>query len=134
MMKKEKIIFFDGYCNLCNGFVNFIIRLDKKNKIFFAPLNSKKAEQILSKKEIKSVLPDSVIFYYDDVTSFKSKAVIDIFISLGGFYKLVVILKVIPSFILNFLYDTIAKNRYSWFGKRESCIVPDKKVVSKFLE
>ena len=133
-MKKEKIIFFDGYCNLCNGFVNFIIRLDKKNKIFFAPLNGKTAEQILSKKEIKSVLPDSVIFYYDDVTSFKSKAVIDIFISLGGFYKLVVILKVIPSFILNFLYDTIAKNRYSWFGKRESCIVPDKKVISKFLE
>ena len=133
-MKKEKIIFFDGYCNLCNGFVNFIIRLDKKNKIFFAPLNGKKAEQILSKKEINSVLPDSVIFYYDDVTSFKSKAVIDIFISLGGFYKLVVILKVIPSFILNFLYDTIAKNRYSWFGKRESCTVPDKKVISKFLE
>ena len=133
-MKKRKIIFFDGYCNLCNGFVNFIIRLDKKNKIFFAPLNGKKAEQILSKKEINSVLPDSVIFYYDDVTSFKSKAVIDIFISLGGFYKLVVILKVIPSFILNFLYDTIAKNRYSWFGKRESCIVPDKKVISKFLE
>ena len=133
-MKKEKIIFFDGYCNLCNGFVNFIIRLDKKNKIFFAPLNGKKAEEILSKKEINLVLPDSVIFYYNNVTSFKSKAVIDIFISLGGFYKLVVILKVIPSFILNFLYDTIAKNRYSWFGKRESCIVPDKKVISKFLE
>ena len=133
-MKKEKIIFFDGYCNLCNGFVNFIIRLDKKNKIFFAPLNGKKAEQILSKKEINSVLPDSVIFYHNNVTSFKSKAVIDIFISLGGFYKLVVILKVIPSFILNFLYDTIAKNRYSWFGKRESCKVPDKKVISKFLE
>ena len=133
-MKKEKIIFFDGYCNLCNGFVNFIIRLDKKNKIFFAPLNGKKAEQTLSKKEINSVLPDSVIFYCNNVTSFKSKAVIDIFISLGGFYKLVVILKVIPSFILNFLYDTIAKNRYSWFGKRESCIVPDKKVISKFLE
>ena len=133
-MKKEKIIFFDGYCNLCNGFVNFIIRLDKKNKIFFAPLNGKKAEQILSKKEINSVLPDSVIFYCNNVTSFKSKAVIDIFISLGGFYKLVVILKVIPSFILNFFYDTIAKNRYSWFGKRESCTVPDKKVISKFLE
>ena len=133
-MKKEKIIFFDGYCNLCNDFVNFIIRLDKKNKIFFAPLNGKKAEQILSKKEINSVLPDSVIFYYNNVTSFKSKAVIDIFISLGGFYKLVVILKVIPSFILNLFYDTIAKNRYSWFGKRESCIVPDKKVISKFLE
>ena len=133
-MKKEKIIFFDGYCNLCNGFVNFIIRLDKKNKIFFAPLNGKKAEEILSKKEINSVLPDSVIFYYNNVTSLKSKAVIDIFISLGGFYKLVVILKVIPSFILNFFYDTIAKNRYSWFGKRESCTVPDKKVISKFLE
>ena len=133
-MKKEKIIFFDGYCNLCNGFVNFIIRLDKKNKIFFAPLNGKKAEQILSKKEINSVLPDSVIFYYNNITSFKSKAVIDIFISLGGFYKLFVILKVIPSFILNFFYDKIAKNRYSWFGKGESCIVPDKKVISKFLE
>ena len=133
-MKKEKIIFFDGYCNLCNGFVNLIIRLDKKNKIFFAPLNGKKAQQILVKNEVNSVLPDSVIFYHNNVSSFKSKAVIEIFISLGGFYKFVVILKVIPSFILNFLYDTIAKNRYSWFGKRESCIVPDKKVISKFLE
>ena len=133
-MKKKKIIFFDGYCNLCNGFVNLIIRLDKKNKIFFAPLNGKKAQQILVKNEVNSVLPDSVIFYHNNVSSFKSKAVIEIFISLGGFYKFVVILKVIPSFILNFLYDTIAKNRYSWFGKRESCIVPDKKVISKFLE
>ena len=133
-MKKKKIIFFDGYCNLCNGFVNLIIRLDKKNKIFFAPLNGKKAQQILVKNEVNSVLPDSVIFYHNNVSSFKSKAVIEIFISLGGFYKFVVILKVIPSFILNFLYDTIAKNRYSWFGKRESCIIPDKKVISKFLE
>ena len=136
-MKKistRKIIFYDGYCNLCNGFVNAIIKLDKKNIFLFAPINGKNAKKLLKKINIKNTSFDSVILFNNNRISYKSNAVIEILISLGGIYKVLVISKIIPRTILDWLYDIVAKNRYSWFGKQDHCMTPDKKIISKFLD
>ena len=133
-MQNKKIIFYDSVCNMCNGFVNTIIRIDKKNKLFFSPLNGKIANKILKEHSEKIKNIDSVIFYSHSKISVKSKAVIDIINSLGSFYKIISILNIIPSILLDYIYDLVAKNRYSWFGKKSSCPMPDKKIVSQFIE
>jgi len=133
-MITKKIIFYDGHCNLCNGFVNAIIKLDKKNIFLFAPLNGNHAKNLLKKNNIKNTTVDSVVLFNNNSISYKSKAVIEILISLGGIYRVLVITKIIPRAILDWIYDIVAKNRYSWFGHQDSCMVPDKKIISKFLD
>ena len=133
-MITKKIIFYDGHCNLCNGFVNAIIKLDKKNIFLFAPLNGNHAKSLLKKNNIKNTTIDSVVLFNNNSISYKSKAVIEILISLGGIYRVLVTTKIIPRAILDWLYDIVAKNRYSWFGKEDRCMVPDKKIISKFLD
>ena len=133
-MENKKIIFYDGVCNMCNSFVNTIISLDKKNQLFFSPLNGKIAKKLLKKHSEKIKNIDSVIFYTHSKISVKSKAVIDIINSLGSLYKIISILNIIPSLLLDYIYDLVAKNRYSWFGKKSSCPMPDKKIVSQFIE
>ena len=133
-MENKKIIFYDGVCNMCNSFVNTIISLDKKNQLFFSPLNGKIAKKLLKEHSEKIKNIDSVIFYSHSKISVKSKAVIDIINSLGSFYKIISILNIIPSLLLDCIYDLVAKNRYSWFGKKSSCPMPDKKIVSQFIE
>ena len=133
-MITKKIIFYDGHCNLCNGFVNAIIKLDKKSIFLFAPLNGNHAKNLLKKNNIKNITVDSVVLFNNNSISYKSKAVIDILISLGGIYRVLVMTKIIPRAILDWLYNIVAKNRYSWFGKQDRCMVPDKKIISKFLD
>ena len=133
-MITKKIIFYDGHCNLCNGFVNAIIKLDKKNIFLFAPLNGNHAKNLLKKNNIKNTTIDSVVLFNSNSISYKSKAVIEILISLGGIYRVLVMTKIIPRAILDWLYDIVAKNRYSWFGKQDRCMVRDKKIISKFLD
>ena len=133
-MITKKIIFYDGHCNLCNGFVNAIIKLDKKNIFLFAPLNGNHAKNLLKKNNIKNTTIDSVVLFNNNSISYKSKAVIEILISLGGIYRVLVMTKIIPRAILDWIYDIVAKNRYSWFGHQDSCMVPDKKIISKFLD
>ena len=133
-MENKKIIFYDGVCNMCNSFVNTIISLDKKNQLFFSPLNGKIAKKLLKEHREKIKNIDSVIFYSHSKISVKSKAVIDIINSLGSLYKIISILNIIPSLLLDYIYDLVAKNRYSWFGKKSSCPMPDKKIVSQFIE
>ena len=134
MKQNKKIIFYDGICNMCNGFVNTVIKLDKRNQLFFSPLNGKNAKNLLKAQGGKIKNIDSVIFYNNKKISIKSEAVIDIIKSLGSFYIIISIIKIIPSFILDGIYDLVAKNRYSWFGKKSSCPMPDKKIVSQFIE
>ncbi len=133
-MITKKIIFYDGFCNLCNGFVKTIINLDKKNIFLFAPLNGNHAKNLLKDINLDSKKLDSVILYENKKISFKSKAIIEILLSLKGFFYLFWFAKIIPSFLSNIVYNFIAKNRYFWFGKQKNCIVPDKKITSKFLD
>ncbi len=142
-MKDYSIIFFDGICNFCNSSVNFIIKRDKKNYFKFAFLQSVHAQIFfvshdlvpkvhLGNEKTEKKL-DSIILYKNNKLYIKSSASLHIARHLKGLWKLFFILIIIPPPIRNFLYDIIAKNRYKWFGKRESCMIPDEKVKEKFL-
>ncbi len=130
----KKIILFDGVCNLCNSSVQFVIQHDKKDVFRFVALQSELGQEILNHIGIDPKNIDSIILYEPGIAYyFKSAAAIQIAKSLGGFWHLGTFFRIIPTGICNQLYDYIAKNRYKWYGKKESCMLPTKDLQSKFL-
>jgi predicted DCC family thiol-disulfide oxidoreductase YuxK len=129
----HKIVFFDGICHLCNGFVDFVIQNETaENPLVFAPLQGTTAQQYLSPEDRKTV--SSVIFLLEGRIERKSKAVISILKCLRFPWPLVaMLLQLIPSPLRNLVYDWVAKNRYFWFGQRETCRLPLPDEMSKLL-
>jgi predicted DCC family thiol-disulfide oxidoreductase YuxK len=129
---EKQIILFDGVCNLCNASVQTIIKLDK-NKIFhFASLQSKAGKELTKKYSLENY--DSVCILKNERAYVKSNAAIQILISIGGFYKLIYVAYIMPRVVRDGLYDFIAENRYKWFGKKDSCMIPTQELKERFLE
>ena len=130
----SKIILFDGVCNLCNGAINFIIKQDSKAVFKFASLQSETGMRLLEKHKIDPQKTDSIILVEEDKVSVKSTAALRISRFLDKGYPLLYGFMIIPGFIRNYVYDFIARNRYKWFGKKESCMIPTPELKSRFLE
>ncbi len=128
----NNIVLFDGVCNLCNSSVDLIITNENGNKLKFASLQSEVGRQIIARAKLEEV-PDSILFYKDGKLSFKSKAVMEVSGFLKSPYSWVRIFQVVPNTFLDIFYDLIARNRYRWFGKKETCRVPTLKERAKFL-
>lgn len=131
----KKLILFDGVCNLCNDAVLKVIKNDAKNTFLFAPLQSEIGTQVIEHLHINISKIDSIILYEPGVTyEIKSNAALRIMNDFGGLWKLTRILWVFPEVLRNYIYDFIAKNRYKWFGKKESCMIPTPELKAKFLD
>lgn len=129
------ILYFDGVCNLCNAVVQWVIKRDKQEQFRFASLQSEAGQSMLmSYFPEKSKIPDSVLLEIDGMLYTKSSAAIKLLQMLGGIYKLSVIALAVPRFIRDAVYDFIARNRYKWYGKRDSCILPTPELKSRFLD
>jgi len=126
-----KVVFFDGVCGLCNGFVRFLIRRDKQGFLKFAPLQGKTAAEYL---HIKSEYPgDTVVFYTGGKIYTESDAVLEIVSCLGFPWSGLRIFMYLPVKFRNMIYRLIAGNRYKWFGKYDSCRLPTKEEAERFL-
>jgi predicted DCC family thiol-disulfide oxidoreductase YuxK len=120
-MEVEKpAILFDGYCNLCNGTVDFLLKHDKKKQFSFIPLQSDAGKLIVHKYQIPSET-DSVLLIKSNRVYFESDAALEIARMLNFPWNLASCTKFIPKQIRDKIYNWVAKNRYRWFGKRESC-------------
>jgi predicted DCC family thiol-disulfide oxidoreductase YuxK len=132
--KDKKIILFDGVCNLCEASVQFVIKYDKKDVFRFVALQSDLGKEIIKHIGLESKNIDNVILYEPGIAyNYKSAAALEIAKNLGGFFHLGTVFKLIPNGLRNLLYDYVAKNRYQWYGKKESCLVPTIELKSKFL-
>ena len=135
-MKKnipQPLLLFDGVCNLCNSAVQFVIKNDKKKQFHFSSLQSDAAKEILLQFGETNLDLDSIILIIDEKKYSKSSAVLRVAKQLGGFYSIGIIFYIIPKFIRDKVYDFVAKNRYKWYGKRESCMLPSKELKNRFL-
>lgn len=133
--KDKKIILFDGVCNLCNNSVLKVIKNDKKNIFLFSALQSKSGKEIIKHLNIDVSKIDSIILYEPGVSyDIKSTAALKIMNDFGGFWFLTQIFLLFPEGFRNFVYDYIAKNRYKWFGQKESCMIPTPALKAKFLD
>ncbi|HLW32927.1 MAG TPA: thiol-disulfide oxidoreductase DCC family protein [Aequorivita sp.] len=133
MLKNSKIILFDGVCNLCNGAVTFVIKRDKQKVFKFATLQSELGVDLLSNFKIDRSELDSIILINGDRFYSKSSAALYIAKNLSGAYPLLFGFIILPKFLRDWIYDFIAKNRYRWFGKRESCMIPTPELAKRFL-
>jgi predicted DCC family thiol-disulfide oxidoreductase YuxK len=128
------IVLFDGVCNLCNREVQFIIKRDKKKQFLFTPLQSKAAQVLLEKFNLPTSNFDSFVLVENGKIYLKSTAVLRIARRLGFGWSLLYVFIIVPPFARNAVYDLVARNRYKWFGKKETCMVPTADLKQRFLE
>jgi len=131
--KNTQIILFDGVCNLCNGFVQFIINRDPEAKFKFASIQSESGKLILNKLGLSSNDLDSLVYVKGEKFFIKSSAGLNILNDLRGFWKLFYVFIFIPKFIRDFFYNIISKTRYRIFGKRNFCMIPSPETKQRFL-
>lgn len=125
------VIYFDGVCGLCNGFVDFIMKIDRESKFHFSPLQSEHAKKSLPAEYVQDL--DSVVVQIDGKTLRKSKAVFAVLKKLGGVWGMASAFGILPEGLLNKAYDMVAENRYKIFGKKETCRLPSPEERSRFL-
>lgn len=133
MEKNHDIVLFDGVCNLCNSAILFIIKRDKKDRFRFTSLDSHIGKVLLSRHNIDPSKIDSIVLISGDSAFAKADAALNIAKHLNHLWPILYVFKIVPSFISDKIYDFIARNRYKWFGKKESCMIPTPNLTSKFL-
>lgn len=130
---EQSIILFDGVCNLCNGFVNFLIPRDEENRFQFGSLQSDKVKELLKQYHYSSDNISTVLLIENRQLYSQSTAVLRIARKMNGAWPLLYGFMIIPRPIRDFLYNLIARNRYSLFGKKDSCMMPTPEWRAKFI-
>jgi predicted DCC family thiol-disulfide oxidoreductase YuxK len=128
------IILFDGVCNLCSGFVQFVVPRDPEGKYRFASLQSEVGRELLAEHDLPTDELESIVLIEDGESHVKSAAVIRIASDLGGRYRLLSPFRYVPAALRDRVYDFVADNRYRWFGKKDQCLMPSGDVESRFIE
>jgi predicted DCC family thiol-disulfide oxidoreductase YuxK len=130
MQIDERIILFDGVCNLCNGFVQFVLERDGAGRFRFASLQSEAARRVL-----KGEPPaETIVLLERGRTYLKSAAALRIARGLRFPWPILYAFVVIPRPLRDVIYDWVARHRYAWFGKRESCMLPSPQMRGRFLD
>lgn len=127
------LVLFDGVCNLCNGFVQFLIRQDKRDQLTFGSLQGSIAQQLLAQNGINNYL-SSIVYIRNGKLYQRSSAALSILKDVGGWWWLTQIFWIAPRPIRDMFYNWVGRNRYRWFGKRQSCMVPSPELQKRFLE
>jgi len=128
----ESVILFDGVCNLCNASVRFVIQRDPHARIAFAPLGSDAANELLRERRATAT-SDSIILVEKDAIYDQSTAALRIARRLSGAWSLASAFLVVPRVLRDAVYRLIARNRYRWFGRRSSCMIPTPELRARFL-
>ncbi|MFI5176951.1 MAG: thiol-disulfide oxidoreductase DCC family protein [Vicinamibacterales bacterium] len=131
--RDHPVVFFDGVCNLCNAFIQFVIRRDPAARFRFAPLQSEAARARLGTVPAPGSLPDSILLFEDGRMYTRSAAVLRIARGLRAPWPLVYGFVVVPRPLRDWVYDVVARHRYGWFGRRDTCMVPTPDLTRRFL-
>ena len=119
----RSIVFYDGFCNLCSNIVQLFLKLDRQKKFEYVAVQSPTGKEILQSLGYSESSVDSVMLYKDNQVYFKSKAVFHLINDAGGITKILLIFRIFPDRFNDFLYDLVARNRYSIFGKKKECFI-----------
>jgi predicted DCC family thiol-disulfide oxidoreductase YuxK len=122
--RSHPVLFYDGFCNLCSGFAQFVMARDRARRVSYAPLQSPEAKQFLLKHHVDATRLDTMVCAIGDRVYTKSTAVIKILQNLPGTWVTVRLLLVIPAVIRDWAYDSVGRRRYQWFGQRDTCFLP----------
>ena len=132
-VNQSPVILFDGICNLCCGWVRFLIRNDKDMKFRFASIQSESGIKMLHSVGLSNRPMESVVYIKGNQYYRESSAVVEIIHELGGIWKLFCVFKIIPESVRDKIYRFISKKRYGIFGIRSSCYLPSQENEKRFL-
>ncbi len=130
-MTGERIVFFDGVCGLCNRFVDELLHADRKRLLRFAPLQGSTAHGRLPAGMADAM--ESVVYLRDGLVIQRSDAALHVLIDLGGWRLFYRVFFIVPRFLRDAVYDWVARNRYRWFGKHDTCRLPTPEERVRFL-
>ena len=128
-----RVILFDGVCNLCNGFIQFVIARDPGAQFRFGAITTPAAQALLHAAGVETA-PDSIVLLEDTRVFWRSDAALRIARRLSFPWRLAYGLVIVPRFLRDPVYDFIAAHRYQWFGRRDVCMVPTPDLKQRFLD
>ena len=134
MQSEKPVIYFDGVCNYCNGAVNLVIRHDRKERFLFATLQSAAGQQMLNENNLPTKDFTSFVLKEKNRILTKSSAALRVAALLPWYWQWTRIGWIFPRFFRDAVYQVIARNRYKWFGKKETCMVPSAALRARFLD
>ena len=132
-MEDHGIILFDGVCNVCNGYVQFVIKRDPKAYFKFASLQSEEGQALLQKYGLPTDTLDTIVLVEGDRAYTYSTVPLRVVRKLHRLWPLLYGFILVPTFIRNPIYRFVAANRYKWFGKKEACMIPTPEIRARFL-
>jgi len=132
--QKNPILLFDGVCNLCSTYVEWLLSHDTKGVFRFAPLQSALGQNLLKTHGYTDRALGTMVLVADGTLYVRSDAVLELLRRLGGVWSLAYGFKILPRFLRDAVYKAVANNRYRWFGKRESCWLPRREWADRFLD
>ena len=127
------ILLFDGHCNLCNAWVQFIVKRNPAKTIRFASLQSKAGRALLDEHKIAQDYLDSLVLIEEERFSVSSSAALRTLSYLSTWESQLKLLLIVPRPIRDLIYRFVAKYRYKWFGRREQCMIPTAELNERFL-
>ena len=129
----DNLVLFDGVCNLCTASVQFIIRHDRAPIFYFAALQSEIGREICQSQGLDPADVQTFVLISRGRMLVRSDAAIEVVSRLGGAWKFVAVFRLIPRVARDWIYSTIARNRYRWFGRTNACMIPTPDVKARFL-
>jgi predicted DCC family thiol-disulfide oxidoreductase YuxK len=133
VLARHAIVLFDGVCTLCNHSVDFVVRHDPARHFKLASLQSEVGQALLARYGLAHDTPDSIVLIEDGRAYVRSTAALKIAAKLDGALPLLQAFLAIPPALRDAVYDYVARNRYRWFGKRETCRLPTLEERARFL-
>lgn len=128
------VVLFDGVCNVCNATVQFILRHDRKEKFLFASLQGEYGRKVLETHHLPSDNFSSFLLADGDRIFAKSTGALELCRRLGGGWKILYAFILIPTPFRDAVYGYVARNRYRWFGKQDTCYMPTPALKRRFLD
>ncbi|MFN5983788.1 MAG: thiol-disulfide oxidoreductase DCC family protein [Fluviicola sp.] len=133
-INSNRIVYFDGVCNLCESSVQFIIRKNKQKNIQFASLQGSHGQAFLKENNFDTSEFSSLVYVENGKIYTKSSGALRITKQLKGLWPMMICFLIIPKFIRDGVYTYVAKNRYKWYGKKTSCWLPTPELKKRFLD
>ena len=129
----EKLVLFDGVCNLCNALVQFVIRHDRAAKFRFATIQSEIGREIFQSHGLDPADLQTFVFISDGKMHVRSDAAIEVVSRFGGAWRFFTVFRLVPRVARDWIYSMVARNRYRWFGRKDVCMIPTPEIKERFL-